>query len=70
VREIKDTNSKYALRLLSVAYRSLRVEELAEILAFDSKGQIPAFRKECLLKSPVKAVISTCSTLLSVVGDF
>jgi hypothetical protein len=72
LREIKDTNSKYALRLLlcvSVAYRSLRVEELAEILAFDSKGQIPAFRKGCLLKSPVKAVIFTCSTLLSVVED-
>jgi len=42
---------------------------LAEILAFDFEGPIPAFREECRLKNPVEAVLSTCSTLLSVVED-
>ena len=72
LREIDDTNSEYAPRLLlcvAVASRPLRVEELAEILAFDFKGLIPAFREECRLKNPVEAVLSTCSTLLSVVED-
>ena len=68
--EIEDTNSEYAPQLLlcvAVAYRPLRVEELAEILAFDFESPIPAFREECRLKNPVEAVLSTCSTLLSVV---
>jgi len=43
---------------------------LAEILAFDFEGPIPAFREECRLKNPVEAVLSTCSTLLSVVEDW
>jgi len=70
LREIKDTNSEYARRLLlcvAVASRPLRAEELSEILAFDFEGPIPAFREECRLKNPVKAVLSTCPTLLSVV---
>ena len=70
LREIKDTNSECASRLLlcvAVAYRPLRVEELAEILAFDFERPIPAFCEEYCLKNPVEAVLSTCSTLLSVV---
>src|SRR5260221_1073422 len=70
LREIKDTNSEYARRLLlcvAVAARPLRVEELAEIVTFDFEGPIPAFREGCRLKNPVEAVLSTCSTLLSVV---
>ena len=73
LREIEDTKSEYASRLLlcvAVAYRPLRAEELAEILAFDFEGPIPAFREECRLKNPVEAVLSTCSTLLSVVKDW
>src|SRR5260221_8498017 len=73
LREIKVTNSEYARRLLlcvAVASRPLRVEELAEILAFDFEGPIPAFREECRLKNPVEAVLSTCSTLLSVVVEY
>ena len=69
LREIEDTNSEYASRLLqcvAVANRPLEVEELAEILAFDFEaGPIPEFRKECRLKNPVAAVLSTCSTLLT-----
>jgi len=57
------------LLCVAVARRPLRVDELAEILAFDFEGPIPAFREECRLKSPVEAVLSTCSTLLSLVED-
>jgi len=72
LREIEDTNSEYAPRLLlcvAVAYRPLKVEELAEILAFDFEaGPIPEFREECRLKNPVAAVLSMCSTLLALVN--
>ena len=70
LREIKDTNSEYARRLLlcvAVASRPLRVEELAEILAFDFEEPIPAFHEDSRLKNPVEAVLSICSTLLSIV---
>jgi len=72
LREIEDTNSEYARRLLlcvAIASRPLQVEELAEILAFDFEGPIPAFREDRRLKNPVQAVLSTCSTLLSLVED-
>ena len=72
LREIADTTSEYASRLLlcvAVAYRPLRVEELAGILAFDFEaGPIPEFHEECRLKNPVAAVLSTCSTLLALVN--
>jgi ankyrin repeat protein len=51
-----------------VASHPLRVEELAEILAFDFKsGAIPKFHKDWRLQNPVEAVLSACSTLLSIV---
>ena len=72
LREIKETKWEYAQKLLffvTVAYRPLRVEELAEILAFDfNSGAIPIFHKDWRLKNPIEAVLSTCSTLLSVVN--
>ena len=71
LQEIKETKWEFAQRLLvcvTVASRPLLVEELAEILAFDFKsGAIPKFHKDWRLKNPVKAVLSACSTLLSVV---
>ena len=52
-----------------MASRPLRVEELAEILAFDFKsGAIPKFHEDWRLKNPVEAILSACSTLLSVVN--
>jgi len=70
--EIKDANWEFARRLLlsvSVVSRPLRVEELAELLAFDFEvGQIPRFHEDWRLEDPVEAVLSTCSTLLSVVN--
>jgi hypothetical protein len=71
LREIKDTNWEFARRLLlcvAVVSRPLRVEELADILAFDFKaGPIPKFREDWRLEDPLEAVLSTCSTLLSLV---
>ena len=50
LREIKDTNWEFARRLLlcvAVVSRPLRVEELAELLAFDfDAGQIPTFHED------------------------
>ena len=72
LREIKETNWEFARRLLlcvAVVSRPLRVEELAELLAFDFKaGQVPAFHENWRLEDPVDAVLSTCSTLLSLVN--
>jgi len=72
LREIKDTNWEFARRLLlcvAVVSRPLRVEELADLLAFDFEaGQIPTFHKDWRLEDPLEAVLSTCSTLLSVVN--
>jgi len=69
--EIKDANWEAAQRLLqcvAVASRPLWVEELGEILAFNfNAGPIPKFHVDCRLKDPVKAVLSICSTLLSIV---
>ena len=72
--EIKETNWEYARRLffcVAVAFRPLRAEELAEFLAFDFKpeaGSIPKFREDWRLEDPIEAVLSTCSTLLSLVN--
>ncbi|KAH8977684.1 ankyrin repeat-containing domain protein [Lactarius hatsudake] len=56
LKEIESTNQgRYARRLLqclAIAMRPLRVEELAEVLAFDledSKAEIPTFHAECLV---------------------
>jgi len=49
----------------------LRVEELAEFLAFDFKaGPIPKFREDWRLEDPLDAVLSTCSALLVVVDVY
>jgi len=70
--EIEDANWEAARRLLqcvAVASRPLRVEELAEILAFNfNAGPIPKFHVDCRLEDPVEAVLSICSTLLSLVN--
>ncbi|KAF8462657.1 hypothetical protein DFH94DRAFT_659177, partial [Russula ochroleuca] len=71
LREINKADWEFAHRLLqfvSVSSRPLRVEELAELLAFDFRtGPIPKFHEDWRLEDPVNAVLSTCSSLLSVV---
>ena len=51
-----------------MASRPLRVRELAEILAFNFEdGSTPSFQAEWRPEDPAHAVLSTCSSLLSVV---
>ena len=71
LQEIDGTNWEFARRLLhcvAVVSRPLRVEELAEFLSFDfNAGQIPEYHEDWRLEDPADAVLSTCSTLLSLV---
>ena len=48
----------------------LRVEELAELLAFDFEARsIPKFHEDWRLEDPIRAVLSTCRSFLAVVDD-
>ena len=71
LREINKVDWEFAHRLfqfVAVASRPLRVEELAELLAFDFEaGTIPKFHEGWRLEDPVDAVLSTCSSLLAIV---
>jgi len=70
-RSTRQTNSDLAHRLfqsVAVASRPLRAEGLAEFLASDfSARPIPRVREDWRPEAPVPAVLSTCSTLLSLV---
>ena len=72
LRGINHANWEFAHRLfqcVSVALRPLRVEELAELLAFDFKaGPIPQFHENWRLEDPVHTVLSMCSSLLAIVN--
>ena len=75
LKEIQSTNQgRHARRLLhclSVALRPLRVEELAEVLAFDphvAKGGIPVFHPEWRWENQEQAVLSACSSLISIIN--
>ncbi len=77
-RTLQDINKakwEFAHRLfqsVAVASRPLRVEEIAELLAFEfNGGYVPEFHEDFRLEDPVDAVLSTCSSLLAVVivGD-
>jgi hypothetical protein len=71
--EIKRANQAHAYRMLqclTVAVRPLSVAELAEILAFDSdvaKGEIPTLNSDWRWEDYEQAVLSTCSSLITVV---
>ena len=72
LREIDDKNWEFSRRLLlcvAVVSRPLRVEELAQFLAFGFKTEpIPKFWEDWRLDDPLEAGLSTCSTLLSPVN--
>ena len=75
LREINKAQWEIAHRLfqfLAVARRPLRVEQLAELLAFDFEaGPIPKFQEGWRLEDSDDAVLSTCSSLLAIVdGGF
>ena len=75
LKEIKKPNSDHAYRLLQclvVAFRPLRVEELAEIFAidFDAEGS-PKLNPRWRWEDQEQAILSACSSLIAVVdaGD-
>ena len=75
LKNINEKNRKHACRLLhclAVSARPLRVEELAEILTFDfdgAQGGIPKFDSGRRPKEQEEAVLSICSSLISIVNN-
>ena len=75
LRDISKSNQAHAHRMLQclmVAIRPLGVEELAELLAFEfdaAKGGIPKYRASWRLDDQTQAVLSTCSSLVTIVND-
>jgi ankyrin repeat protein len=71
--QIPQANHAHAHRMLQclvVAVRPLEVEELAELLAFDfdtSQGGIPRYRPALRLDNQTQAVLSTCSSLVTII---
>ena len=74
--QIPQANQAHAHRMLQclmVAVRPLRVEELAELLAFEfdaARGGIPKYRAAWRLDDQAQAVLSTCSSLVTIVYDY
>ena len=66
-------DAHHLLQCLTVAIRPLRVEELAEVLAFDfeasSTGGIPTYREDWRWEDLEEAVLSTCSSLITIVRN-
>jgi ankyrin repeat protein len=73
LREIRKPNQGHAHRLLQclvAAVRPLRVEELAEVLAFDFNAEgIPKLNLGWRWKDQEEAVMSACSSLVIIVKD-
>ena len=71
LKEINNSNQRQAHRLLqclAVAFRPLRVEELAEVLALDVTAEgIPKFNANWRWEDHEAAVLSACSSLVSVI---
>ncbi|KAF8259884.1 hypothetical protein EI94DRAFT_1690198 [Lactarius quietus] len=73
INKAQKTNAHRLLQCLTVASRPLRVEELAELLAFDfqasSSGGIPTLREDWRWNDEEEAVLSTCSSLIAIVRN-
>ena len=69
---IEEEKREFAHRLfqcLTVAVRPLRADELAEVLAIRFyPGQLPQYHVDWQLNDAQEAVLSTCSSLVSVVN--
>jgi len=72
LEEIDEQNWEYAHRLfqcVAAASRPLYAAELAAFLAFDFKvGSTPTFLADWFPEDPAHTVLSTCSSLLAVIG--
>ena len=73
LNEINNANRVHSYRLLqclAVALRPLRVEELAEVLAFDlTTAGLPKLNADWRWEDQEEAVLSACSSLVSVIID-
>jgi hypothetical protein len=76
LRDINKANREHAIRLLhclTVAIRPLRVEELSEVLAIDfdaaRREGIPKLNPNWRWADQHQAVLSTCSSLITIVDD-
>ena len=73
INKAQKDNAHRLLQCLAVAVRPLYVEELAELLAFDfqasSSGGIPTLKEDWRWDDEEGAVLSTCSSLITVVRN-
>ena len=75
INKAQKEDARRLLQCLAVAVRPLRVEELAELLAFDfqasSSRGIPKLREDWRWDNQEEAVLSTCSSLIAIIprGD-
>ena len=75
INKAQKDNAHRLLQCLTVAVRPLRVEELAELLAFDfqasTSGGIPTLKEDWRWDDQEEAVLSTCSSLIAIIprGD-
>src|SRR5216684_352227 len=71
LRGIQEADWAFAHRVfqfVAVASRPLHIKELAELFAFDfNAGSTPKFDEDCRLEDPADALLSACTTLLSIV---
>ena len=71
INKVQKDNAHRLLQCLTVAVRPLRVEELAELLAFDfqasTKGGIPTLKEDWRWDDEEEAVLSTCSSLITII---
>src|SRR6266702_2343718 len=73
INKAQKDDARLLLQCLTVAVRPLRVDELAELLAFDfqasSSGGIPKLKEDWRWDDEEEAVLSTCSSLIAIVPD-
>jgi ankyrin repeat protein len=71
INKAQKDNAHRLLQCLTVAVRPLRVEELAELLAFDfqalAAGGIPTLKEDWRWDDQEEAVLSTCSSLITII---
>ena len=73
INKAQKDNARRLLQCLTVASRPLRVDELAELLAFDFQaprlGEIPTLKDHWRWDDEEEAVLSTCSSLITIVPN-
>jgi ankyrin repeat protein len=72
IPQVNQAHARRMLQCLVIAVRPLEVVELAELLAFEfdvARGQIPKYRPALRLDDETQAVLSTCSSLVTIAND-